>query len=89
MHPAMALWLFSMVMGRIWQATLLGEEYRPGDELRPAKAVPRLVAVHAYLLTDLQIIRFPIFFASGFPNFIGRSEMPHSRSNSRGSSDVK
>jgi hypothetical protein len=53
MHPAMALWLFSMVMGRIWQATLMGEEYRPGDELLPAKAAPRLVAVHAYLITDL------------------------------------
>ena len=30
MHPAMALWLFSMVMGRIWQATLLGEDISTG-----------------------------------------------------------
>ena len=53
MHPAMALWLFSLVMARIWQATLMGEEYRPGDDFLPTKTAPLLVAVHAYLLTDL------------------------------------
>ena len=53
MHPAMALWMWSMVMCRIWQATLMGEEYRPGDDFLPGKVAPLLVRANAYLLTDL------------------------------------
>ena len=53
MHPAMAVWLWSMVMSRIWQATLLGEEYRRGDDFLPGKATPMLIGAHAYLITDL------------------------------------
>ena len=53
MHPAMALWMWSMVMCRIWQATLMGKEYRPEDDFLPAKAAPLFVRANAYLISDL------------------------------------
>ena len=55
MHPAMAVWLWSMVMSRIWQATFLAEEYRRGDDFLPGKATPMLIGAHAYLITDLPV----------------------------------
>jgi hypothetical protein len=53
MHPAMAVWIWSMTMSRVWQATLMGEEYRPGANLTPFKAAPVLVRANPYLHTDL------------------------------------
>ncbi len=59
MHPAMAVWIWSMTMSRVWQATLMGQEYRPqGDEKRPnvgqAKVgAPVLVRANSYLHSDL------------------------------------
>jgi hypothetical protein len=58
MHPAMAIWIWSMAMSRIWQATLMGQEYR-AESLEmaakdmPAKTPPILVLANAYLHTDL------------------------------------
>ena len=37
MHPAMAVWIWSMTMSRVWQATLMGEEYRPGAHAHAVK----------------------------------------------------
>ena len=53
MHPAMAVWIWSMTMSHVWQATLRGEEYRPGSHLTPLKAAPALVLANPYLHTDL------------------------------------
>ncbi len=55
MHPAMAVWIWSMTMSRVWQATLMGEEYRPGDSFKPVKARSEMVLVkaNAYLQSDL------------------------------------
>ena len=53
MHPAMAVWIWSMTMSHVWQATLRGEEYRPGSPLTPLKVAPALVLANPYLHTDL------------------------------------
>ena len=59
MHPAMAVWMWSMVMSRIWQATLMGEEYRPGDDFLPAKVPPVFIKALPYLRTDLATLPLP------------------------------
>ncbi len=58
MHPAMAVWIWSMTMSRVWHATLMGEEYRPevGEERRgveQSKAAPMLVRADPYLHSEL------------------------------------
>ena len=53
MHPAMAVWIWSMTMSHVWQATLKGEEYRPGDDLTPLNAAPALVTADRNLHIDL------------------------------------
>jgi hypothetical protein len=53
MHPAMALWMWSLVMCRICQATLMGKEYRLEDDFLPAKEAPLFVRANAYLISDL------------------------------------
>ena len=82
MHPAMALWMWSMVMCRIWHATLMGKEYRPEDDFLPAKVAPLLVRANAYLIATSRTIRFLIAFSIDSRIFIGRREKPNSRSNS-------
>ena len=81
MHPAMALWMWSMVMCRIWQATLMGKEYRPEDDFLPAKAAPLFVSERLPYQRP-RTIRFLIAFSIDFPISIGRREKPNSRSNS-------
>ena len=84
MHPAMAVWIWSMTsMSRIWQATLMGEEYRSRDDFLPAKSASLLIRAHAYLITDIAKHRLPDILLIGSPIFIGRSGKPHSRSNHR------
>lgn len=56
MHPAMAVWIWSMAMSRIWQSTLMGQEYRPEvGERRPnfEGVKPILVRANLYLHTDI------------------------------------
>ena len=59
MHPAMAVWIWSMTMSRVWQATLMGEEYRPEANLTPLKAAPALVRANRYLHTDIAKLPLP------------------------------
>ena len=59
MHPAMAVWIWSMTMSRVWQTTLMGEEYRPGVNLTPLKAAPVLVRANPYLHTDIAKLPLP------------------------------
>jgi hypothetical protein len=59
MHPAMAVWIWSMTMSRVWQAALMGEEYRPEVGLTPLASAPVLVTANAYLHTDLAKHRLP------------------------------
>ena len=59
MHPAIAVWVWSMTMSRIWEATLMGEEYRPVDDLTPLNAAPAPVMANRNLHTDLAIQLLP------------------------------
>ncbi|MBN9248373.1 hypothetical protein [Hyphomicrobium sp.] len=53
MHPAMALWIWSVSMSRVWQNALLGEETLQGeDDVRP-RANPIFIPAGAYLHSDL------------------------------------
>ena len=42
-----------MTMSRVWQATLIGEEYRLGASLTPVRSAAVLVRANPYLHTDL------------------------------------
>ena len=53
MHPAMAAWIWSLTMSRVWRSTLMDEEYRPEARLALIGAEPALVRANAYLHTDL------------------------------------
>jgi hypothetical protein len=58
MHPAMAVWIWSMTMSRVWRATLMGEEYRPeiGEQPRSVERcnpAPMLVPANPYLHSDI------------------------------------
>ena len=53
MHPAMALWIWSVSMSRVWQNALLGEQNLQGeDEIQP-RANPIFIRAGAYLQSDL------------------------------------
>jgi hypothetical protein len=59
MDPAMAVWIWSMTMSRVWQATVMGQEYRPGSPITPLKVAPALVLANPYLHTDLAQLPLP------------------------------
>lgn len=53
MHPAMALWIWSVSMSRVWQNALLGEQtLQSGDEMRK-RANPAFIRAGAYMHSDL------------------------------------
>jgi len=53
MHPAMALWIWSVSMSRVWQNALLGEQtLQGGDEIR-MRANPAFIRASAYMHSDL------------------------------------
>lgn len=53
MHPAMALWIWSVSMSRVWQNALLGEQTpQSADEIRK-RANPAFVRASAYMHSDL------------------------------------
>lgn len=53
MHPAMALWIFSVSMSRAWQSSLLGDQTLPVAAQMPSKPDPVFVRADAYLHSDL------------------------------------
>jgi hypothetical protein len=53
MHPAMALWIWSVSMSRVWQTSLLGEQLIQGQEEKPAPTEPIFVRANNYLYSDV------------------------------------
>lgn len=53
MHPAMALWIWSVSMSRIWQASLFGEQCQQWADEKPKAADPIFVRANNYLYSDL------------------------------------
>ena len=58
MHPAMALWIWSVSMSRVWQASLMGEEFTSEEFLsrpdkRPRVADLAIVRANNYLYSEV------------------------------------
>jgi len=53
LHPAMALWIWSVSMSRVWQASLSGASLQPVEPQTPKKADPVFVRADAYLHSDV------------------------------------
>lgn len=66
MHPAMAVWIWTMTMARAWQGSAFdsfglstGEKPEGEDERRPIATEPRLVLAGRYLQSELAISPLP------------------------------
>jgi hypothetical protein len=66
MHPAMAVWIWMMAMGRAWQGSAFdASSYGPDDTREKVKvslpsAVPsRLVLAHGYLQSEIPTSPLP------------------------------
>ncbi len=53
MHPAMAFWIWSVSMSRVWQNSLLGEPSLQPAEQKLNMPDPVFVRADAYLHSDL------------------------------------
>jgi hypothetical protein len=53
MHPAMALWIWSVSMSRVWQTSLLGEQFLQRPDEKPRIADPVFVRANNYLFSDV------------------------------------
>lgn len=58
MHPAMAVWIWSMAMARVWQASLWTpgpqpDAFSPRADTRRVDTPSRLVLVNNYLHSDI------------------------------------
>ncbi|MBY0559530.1 hypothetical protein [Hyphomicrobium sp.] len=53
MHPAMALWIWSVSMSRVWQTSLMGADLLPQLDEKPRVADPAFVRANNYLYSEV------------------------------------
>lgn len=53
MHPAMALWIWSVSMSRAWQTSLWSDQFSPQPDIKPKVADLAFVRANNYLYSDV------------------------------------